>query len=111
MEALNIRNQLKYPRHHSTFFVLLPSVIPESQRVCYCNSGEVESEYYVLFRCSMYNKQRRSWLNKLLLPANFLDLNETEKLKLVLNRPENVRHTAQYLVLVMDLRGQLKKVY
>ena len=80
-------------------------VIPEYQRVCYCNSGEVESEYYVLY------KQRLSWLNKLLLPANCLDLDETEKLKLVLNRPENVRHTAQYLVSVMDLRCQLNKVY
>ena len=86
-------------------------IIPENRRVCYCNSGEVESEYYVLFRCAMYNKQRRSWLNKLILPANFLDLNETEKLKLVLNIPENVRHTAQFLVSVMDLRCQLNKVY
>ena len=86
-------------------------IIPENQRVCYCNSGEVESEYYVLFKCSMYNKQRRSWLNKLLLPADFLDLDETEKLKIVLNKAENVKHTAQYLVSVMDLRCQLNKVY
>merc|ERR1712074_53527 len=33
-------------------------IIPENQRVCHCNSGEVESEYYVLLRCAMYNKQR-----------------------------------------------------
>ena len=24
---INMRNQLKYPRHHSTFFVFFPSVI------------------------------------------------------------------------------------
>ena len=85
-------------------------IIPENQRLCYCNSVEVESEYYVLFKCAMYNNQRRSWLNKLLLPANFLDLDETEKLKIVLNKAENVKNTAQYLVSVMDLRCQMNKV-
>ena len=30
-------------------------ILPEDQRLCYCNSGEVESEYYVLFECPMYD--------------------------------------------------------
>ena len=111
LQMLLFFGQLKPRRSYKLGSYKKKSVIPENQRICYCDSGEVESEYYVLFKCSMYNKQRRSWLNKLLLPANFLDLNETEKLKLVLNRPENVRHTAQYLVSVMDFRCQMNKVY
>ena len=50
-------------------------------------------------------------MNKLILPANFLDLDETEKLKIVLNKAENVKHTAQYLVSVMDLQCQMNKIY
>ena len=89
----------------------LRPILPENQRVCYCNSGEVESEYYVLFICKMYNSLRKSWLEKIFIPDNFRYLSKSEKLKLVLNRPENVRQTAQYLISVMDLRSLLNKVY
>ena len=86
-------------------------ILPEDQRLCYCNSGEVESEYYVLFVCPMYNNLRQTWLNKLCIPENFHNLERDEKLKIVLNEPQNVRHTAQYLVSVMDLRCLLNKSY
>ena len=66
-------------------------ILPEDQRLCYCNSGEVESEYYVLFVCSMYNNLRQTWLKKLCIPENFNRLPKNEKLKLVLNEAENVR--------------------
>ena len=85
--------------------------LPEHERICYCNSGEVESEYYVLFHCPMYNDLRRQWLRKLCIPENFNELTKVEKLKMVLNKSENVRHTAQYIVSVMDLRSLLNKVY
>ena len=86
-------------------------ILPEDQRLCYCNSGEVESEYYVLFVCPMYDNLRQSWLNKLCIPENFHILEQSEKLKIVLNEANNVRHTAQYLVSVMDLRCLLNKTY
>ena len=86
-------------------------ILPEDQRLCYCNSGEVESEYYVLFVCRMYDNLRQSWLNKLCIPENFNILEQSEKLKIVLNEANNVRHTAQYLVSVMDLRCLLNKAY
>ena len=89
----------------------LRPVVPENERLCYCNSGEIESEFYVLFKCQMYNNLREAWLSKLTKPENFSRLPPQDKLKLVLNKPENVRLTAQYLVSVMDLRRQLNKHY
>ena len=89
----------------------LRPVLPENERVCYCNSGEVESEYYVLFHCPMYNRLRNAWLEKLCIPDNFHDLTKNDKLVFVLNKSENVRHTAQYLISVMDLRSLLNKSY
>ena len=86
-------------------------ILPEDQRLCYYNSGQVESEYYVLFQCPMYNNLRQTWLNKLFLPENFHTLEQNEKLKIVLNEAQNVRHTAQYLVSLMDLRCLLNKAY
>ena len=89
----------------------LRPVVPENERLCYCNSGEVESEFYVLFKCQKYNTLREAWLSKLTKPENFSHLPPQDKLKLALNIPENVRHTAQYLVSVMDLRRKLNKQY
>ena len=86
-------------------------VVPEAQRLCYCNSGEIESEFHVLFVCQMYENLREAWLTKLSKPDHFSQLTPQEKLKLVLNDPTNVRHTAQYLVKLMDLRRQLNDQY
>ena len=46
-----------------------------------------------------------------ILPVNFSQLSEEERLKIVLNKPENVKHTAQYLISIMDLRSQVNNVY
>ena len=89
----------------------LGPVVPEHERLCYCNSGDIESEFYVSFKCQNYNNLREAWLSKLTNPDNFSHLSPQDKLKLVLNKPENVRHTAKYLVSVMDLRRQLNKQY
>ena len=86
-------------------------ILPENERVCYCNSGRIESESYVLFTCPIYNDLRQSWVNKLCIPVNFSQLSEEERLKIVLNKPENVKHTAQYLISIMDLRSQVNNVY
>ena len=86
-------------------------ILPENERVCYCNSGRIESESYILFTCPIYNDLRQSWLNKLCIPVNFSQLSEEERLKIVLNKPENVKHTAQYLISIMDLRSQVNNVY
>ena len=86
-------------------------IVPENQRLCYCESGEIENEYHAIFICSKYNNLRDAWLNKLSIPENFHELGMKEKLSLVLNKPENVRLTAQYIVSFMDLRCLLNKAY
>ena len=85
--------------------------MPENQRLCYCESGEIENEYHAIFICSKYSNLRDAWLNKLSIPENFHELGMKEKLSLVLNKPENVRLTAQYIVSFMDLRCLLNKAY
>ena len=89
----------------------LRPILPENQRICYCNSGEVESEYYVLFTCPIYNNLREAWMKKLTIPGNFRYLPKQDQLNLVLNKPENVKHTAQYLVSLMDLRSLKNTIY
>ena len=81
--------------------------MPEHERVCYCNSGQIESEYYLLFSCPMYNDLRHEWLNKLCIPDNFQQLSEQDKLKTVLNNPENVKQTAKYCQAQLQLQLQL----
>ena len=89
----------------------LRPIVPEHQRTCYCNSGQVESEYYVLFQCQMYRNLREAWLNKLVKPDNFDNTTPQEKLKTVLNRPENVKHTAQFILSLMDQRRLNNTMY
>ena len=86
-------------------------ILPENQRVCYCESGEIESEYHVMFSCSKYDSLRDAWLRKICTPANFHELEMKEKFEIILNRPENVRLTAQYIVAFMDLRCLINKAY
>ena len=66
----------------------LRPVLPEAQRLCYCNSGEVESESHVLFICQKYDRLREAWLYKLQKPDNYHQLCTQEKFKLVLNEPK-----------------------
>ena len=86
-------------------------IIPEEERVCYCGSGDVESECHLLFKCSQYQMLREAWISKLNIPQNFLELPEKYKLRLVLNKPENVRPTARYLVSAIDYRLSLNLTY
>ena len=58
----------------------------------------------------MNNDLRQAWLKKLCIPENFNNLQKNEKLKLVLNDPNNIQHTAQYIVSIMDQRSLLNKM-
>ena len=86
-------------------------ILPEDQRLCYCNSGDTESEYHVLYICQKYQNLRQLWLNKLTKPHNFDALPINEKFQIVLNNPVNVRYTAQYLINILDLRRLLNNLY
>ena len=89
----------------------LRPILPEHQRLCYCNSGETESEYHVLFSCVKYHNLREVWLHKLTKPADFSTLPSHEKFKTVLNDPNNVKFTAQFLIDMLDLRRLLNNLY
>ena len=86
-------------------------ILPEAQRLCYCQMGIIESEYHALFECKMYNELRETWKSKLVLPDNFDNLPVNCKMGQVLNIGENVRHTSKFLVSLMDLRRLLNKIY
>ena len=86
-------------------------VVPEEQQLCYCNNGEVESEYHVLFSCEKYDHLRQVWFTKLTKPSNFRVLPNQEKFKIALNDPNNVKCTAQYLIDMLDLRRLINNQY
>ena len=80
----------------------LRPILPEDQRLCYCNSGDVESEYHVLYICEKYRNLRQLWLNK---------ITNGEKFAVALNEPSNVKFTAQYLIDILDLRRLINNLY
>ena len=59
-----------------------------------CDSGQVENELHFLLECQFYNEIRNQILFG--LNATVLNLNNSEKLKLLLS--EYPRKTARYLV-------------
>ena len=77
-------------------------VLPEDQRLCYCNDGNIENEYHVMFVCSKYHQLRQAWLSKISCPDLLSLLTPSDKFKWTLNEPNNVRFTAQYLVAVSE---------
>ena len=89
----------------------LRPILPEIERTCYCNSGEVENETHFLFQCSKYVHLRTVWMNKLNLPDDFEELTLIKRMSVVLNTPENIKPTARYLVAALDLRRLLNKAY
>ena len=89
----------------------LRPVIPEEQRLCYCQNGEPESEFHVLFICDKYSNLRQLWMNKLTKPDDFDTMSKPDKFKLVMNEPRNVKFTAQFLIDMLDLRRLLNVLY
>ena len=58
----------------------------------------------------MYTELRDDWLKRINC-NNLISMQPSDEFKLVLNEPENVRQTAQYIVKAMDLRSNLNKQY
>ena len=46
-------------------------VLPEDQRLCYCNDGNIENEYHVMFVCAKYHQLRQAWLSKISCPVTY----------------------------------------
>ena len=43
----------------------------------------------------------------MVIPPNFSELPEVEKFRLVLNNPENVKYTAQFVINIFDIRSKV----
>ena len=93
--------------------------LDEQDRTCLlCNPVEnttdtevrnqpVENETHFLFYCSAYEGQRAQWFQEMDLPNSFNDLEVEHKLKMVLNNPECVKKTSQFILKCLDLRSKL----
>ena len=67
----------------------------------------IETDFHFIFICSFYQNLRTTWLASLVKQDNFFDLSEGQKLSLILNQPENVKSTAQFVISAYHLRGKV----
>ena len=67
----------------------------------------VENENHVLFFCRSYEELRQPWLQNLEKPQNFMQLETSEKLKIVFNESSNVKSTAQFIIDLYDIRSKI----
>ena len=87
-------------------------VLDEHLRICLVcdqvNHGghQIENEHHFIFICSTYSMLRREWLNKLTVPQDFNYLDQCDQLKIVLNHPENVKPTSQFIISAFDMRSK-----
>ena len=68
---------------------------------------QIETEVHFLFICSHYTTLRDTWLESLIKPATFENLDEGSKLSIVLNVPENVKKTAQFIISDYNMRSKI----
>ena len=89
---------------------LTPRLEP-NQRFCpSCNDrAKIEDEFHLIFQCVSYTEMRANWLSKLKLPENFLEIEASEKLKIVLNEVENVKLTGQFIIDAFNYRSKIGK--
>ena len=71
------------------------------------NNAEIESETHLLLSCSMYNKLRSRWSEKLHSTVNFDMLSAIDELDVALNPLKIVRQTPQFVIKAMDLGSLL----
>ena len=82
--------------------------IPPEERFCQmCNNGGVEDETHFLLFCSKFDNFRQILLNKVPDLDTFHNLNNSEKLKLLLNEPSLVKDTAKFIVSAFEHRSTL----
>ena len=67
----------------------------------------METESHFLLQCSGYNDLRQSWLEKLELPDNFSERAEADQISILVNTPEYVKPTAQFIIDAFELRSKL----
>ena len=79
-----------------------------NQRLCeVCNENFIENEFHFVYSCSKYKALREPWINNLVKPDNFVDLDEGSKLGVALNLSENVKSTARFIMDAFSMRGRI----
>ena len=68
---------------------------------------EIETEVHFVFFCDQYHMLREKMFSTLNKPIDFEMLEDAEKLKIVLNMPENCKQTAQFIVDAYSMRSKI----
>ena len=55
--------------------------------------------------CDRYNSERVRWLNSLAVAPNLQETDRATIFKTILNEPENLKLTAQFLISCFDIRS------
>ena len=80
--------------------------LPAEERLCkMCNSGEVEDEIHFLLRCNLYAMERQALIAKLPQPDLFSILTNIEKMEILMNDPQVIKSTAQFIIDSSDKRS------
>ena len=74
---------------------------------CPNTNKEIECEVHYLFSCAAYHDLRQPWILNLQKPDNFEILSLEEKLKVALNEPMNVKHTAKFILDAFSARSKI----
>ena len=76
-------------------------------QVCENLDQKIEDEFHFVFECCKYQPERLKWFEKLNIPDDFQTLTKPEKLGIILNHPDNVKLTSQYLINIFDVRSKI----
>ena len=79
-----------------------------NQRLCeVCNENFIEDEFHFVYVCGKYKAIRDPWINNLIKPDNFENLDEGSKLGVALNVGENVKSTARFIMDAFNMRSRI----
>ena len=68
---------------------------------------EIETEIHFLLYCEKYNILRGKLFSTIYKPENFEMMDEASKLNVILNLPENCKHTARFIVDAYSMRSKI----
>ena len=79
------------------------------ERLCpSCNDGRsIENEEHFIFYCSQYSELREIWIDQLQKNDDFFNLETSEKFKIIFDKPENIKCSAQFIINIYDRRSKI----
>merc|ERR1711942_305769 len=78
------------------------------ERLCpSCDDGQsIENEEHFIFYCSKYSDLRQKWIDQLQKSDEFSDLETSEKFRMIFDKPENIKSSAQFIINIFYLRSK-----